>query len=91
MGEKPVKHTGEVLFQVMLNIKREEPFSKSSNEEEQGQDIGNFTLMQGNVIIERVRRDQQAVIKVLPLKYAGLLMRNLTNQTMRLEVASQNN
>jgi hypothetical protein len=29
------------------------------------------------------------VIKVLPLKYAGLLMRNLTNQTMRLEVATQ--
>jgi hypothetical protein len=47
--------------------------------------------MQGKVIIERVKRDQQAVIKVLPLKYAGLLMKNLTNQTMRLEVATQDN
>jgi hypothetical protein len=45
--------------------------------------------MQGKVIIERVKRDQQAVIKVLPLKYAGLLMKNLTNKTMRLEVATQ--
>jgi hypothetical protein len=47
--------------------------------------------MQGKVIIERVKRDQQAVIKVLPLKYAGLLMKNLTNQTLRLEVATQDN
>jgi hypothetical protein len=45
----------------------------------------------GKVIIERVKRDQQAVIKVLPPKYAGLIMRNLTNQSMRLEMATQDN
>lgn len=72
----------------MLKIEtKEETFSKK----ESAADFGNFTLIQGKVIIERVKKDYQAVIKVLPLKYAGLLMRNLTNQTMRLEVATQDN
>lgn len=53
--------------------------------------IDNRTMLTGRVIIETIRRDQTAVIKVFPQDYAKMFLRNITNQTIRLSLDTMNN